>query len=1135
MSQQGNPSSVGILSRIPSLSTVRSCTNSRLPSPPVSPGISSPCTPQPGLNLTGNSSGQWAAGGFNPAQDKLVSSSRGRFFPSVPALASPNGASAGGHPPAGISRSNSMRASAPSFARIPLSPHGASGGSMPLGTQEVAPSPSSHACGLDALDSPRGLASSRSSIQVAVRVRPLCEKEKQRGDKVAWEADREGNVGMVDSATGAFVPKHRFDTVFGPESDNSAVAAKVALPLVAPALRGVNGTIFAYGVTSSGKTHTMMGTDVDPGVVPRVLRELFLQIASTKISALPVLRSYTVRMSIMEIYNEVLNDLLEPARTNLKVREDSRSGLVLVEGLLEQVVTTADQALELIARGDHNRKVSATAFNEDSSRSHTITRVIVESAAATPSGSSDAPASYNDRAVGRRTTACLSLIDLAGSESARAVVSKGQRMEGSFINRSLLTLGTVIHKLASGATGHVPFRDSKLTRLLQPSLSGPGARVAVVCNITPAAAQTDETANTLKFAARAKLIQVTARTNEILDERSMLRHYQKEVADLKRQLAEAKRLLAAAGITGVDCIAAPNLITPVPAGGHGGGLNATGAVLQALGVAEEAAAAALQGERDARRTVEIECTMMKIKLTRLQAFLEENGVDVDNLLLASTTAELGEGGPNASLRPFTLSGEVSTSLPGGTPSPPGGDIVSISPLFRRPLSLTDPPFGSGPLPHASSTSRLDSSLCGTRQNGNSCGAEVLGKSRGAYLSCSLGDAGLTDAAVEGGRWPVWDSDPSAQRSGSQMPGSSPSSPSAFGGRGPPANEASADLRAQVAAALEVATGGSCDRHGSVSGNISGSDLELDEDLNEGIMAQIRDMISEAQLSCPAPQSVASQPVTTRAEDGSVVEAPGGGRGAPSTAGRLMPSETAVAANTGPVRASSGLGLGAGGPASVSSQHRRSATLSTTSSSYGAGQELDMELELQVLNADREVLHDQLVASEAANEQLTGQVVDLRRQLATYEQLTRHASSELAEIRRLKDAFQARLQRENDALRSQLMQLGVTPATLTDPQSQTRIPKASGVQPMEPNRQPVSEAPRLTTQSLPQLQPTTQTQNYGPPNMDAFGSPAAVAPSLLSRPAMLNIVGVNYSGMRAPDALRGTPTPADSGVAVPIRH
>ncbi|GFR46117.1 hypothetical protein Agub_g7606, partial [Astrephomene gubernaculifera] len=400
----------------------------------------------------------------------------------------------------------------------------------------------------------------RSSIQVAVRLRPLCEKERLRGDRAGWASERDGTVGLVDPNTGAFTPKHRFDTVFGPEAGNSDVAGALALPLVGPALSGVNGTIFAYGVTSSGKTHTMMGTEGDPGIVPRVVRELFSQIAAAAAagqagssfihgcSPCPSPagpggpRSFSVRMSIMEIYNEILNDLLDPSRANLKVREDARSGLVVVEGLTEQPVASAEQALELIHRGDHNRKVSATAFNEDSSRSHTITRIIVESTPLQqPFDAAAAAGADPPRPVGRRTTACLCLIDLAGSESAKAVVSKGQRMEGSYINRSLLTLGTVIHKLAAGAAGHVPFRDSKLTRLLQPSLSGPGARVAVVCNVTPAMGQSDETANTLKFAARAKLVQVTARTNEVLDDRTLLRRYQKEVADLKRQLAEARR------------------------------------------------------------------------------------------------------------------------------------------------------------------------------------------------------------------------------------------------------------------------------------------------------------------------------------------------------------------------------------------------------------------------------------------------------------------------------------------------------------------------------------------------------------------------------------------------------------------
>eukprot|EP00198_Chlamydomonas_reinhardtii_P008477 XP_001697814.1 predicted protein [Chlamydomonas reinhardtii] len=405
---------------------------------------------------------------------------------------------------------------------------------------------------------------------------------------------------MLDAA-GGFIAKHRFDTVFGPDTDNALVASSLALPLVAPALAGVNGTIFAYGVTSSGKTHTMMGTESDPGVVPRIVRELFAQMEAAGSA-----RLFRVRMSVMEIYNE---------------------------------------ALGLIARGDHNRKVSATAFNEDSSRSHTITRITVESAPAPADAGADASTPGTRGPGSSRLVSCLCLIDLAGSESARAVVSKGQRMEGSYINRSLLTLGTVIHKLASvegrgaaGAAGHIPFRDSKLTRLLQPSLSGPGARVAVVCNVTPAGGQSDETANTLKFAARAKLVQVTARANELLDDRALLRRYQKEVADLKRQLAEARRLLMEAGIS-----PGPGLRLLGADAGGGSVSTALADAAMAAPPPDEEAAAALQAERDARRGAEMEAMMLKIKLARLQVFVEERGGNVDEVMFGGSSTPTGAG------------------------------------------------------------------------------------------------------------------------------------------------------------------------------------------------------------------------------------------------------------------------------------------------------------------------------------------------------------------------------------------------------------------------------------------------------------------------------------------------------------
>lgn len=152
-------------------------------------------------------------------------------------------------------------------------------------------------------------------------------------------------------------------------------------------------------------------------------------------------------------------------------------------------------------------------MNEGSSRSHTLCRIIIESSTTAPDG------------VVTRTLSELNLIDLAGSESAKVERTRDHRLEGGFINKSLLTLGTVIAKLADGQAAHIPFRDSKLTRLLQRSLTGHGARIAIVCNITPASSQAEETHNTLKFASRAKLIHIHAVRNEILDDKSMIKKY----------------------------------------------------------------------------------------------------------------------------------------------------------------------------------------------------------------------------------------------------------------------------------------------------------------------------------------------------------------------------------------------------------------------------------------------------------------------------------------------------------------------------------------------------------------------------------------------------------------------------------
>ncbi|GAB4823550.1 hypothetical protein N2152v2_010596 [Parachlorella kessleri] len=362
--------------------------------------------------------------------------------------------------------------------------------------------------------------SQKDHVCVAVRFRPLSDKERNRGDREVWGPLGSNTVGILEDV-GVKV-KYAYDYVFDGGISNTTVYKTIGSRIVKSSLDGINGTVFAYGVTSSGKTHTMMGTDDTPGMIPLALTEVFRLVERSP------KKEFLIRMSMMEIYNEVLNDLLNPSKTNLKLREDPRRGFY-VEGITEETLLSCDHALSVIAAGDAHRKVSATAFNEGSSRSHTIIRLSIEA--------SDRPEATTDpNAPVARTLSFLHLIDLAGSESAKVEVNKSQRVEGSYINKSLLTLGTVIHKLSDGNAQHIPFRDSKLTRLLQNSLTGQGAKMAVVCTLTPASTQAEETHNTLKFASRAKKIEISAKRNEIIDQSSLIARYQQEVALLRGQL-----------------------------------------------------------------------------------------------------------------------------------------------------------------------------------------------------------------------------------------------------------------------------------------------------------------------------------------------------------------------------------------------------------------------------------------------------------------------------------------------------------------------------------------------------------------------------------------------------------------------
>ncbi|XRB05354.1 kinesin-like protein [Pycnococcus provasolii] len=328
-----------------------------------------------------------------------------------------------------------------------------------------------------------------------------------------------------------------FECVFPPSSSNDDVYRVRAKHVAESVVLGFNGTVFAYGQTSSGKTHTMTGNAQDPGIIPRAVRDVFdksHQLADES------LREVLVRVSYFEIYDEELRDLLDPtAKHKLNIREEAERG-VYVAGLREHIVNDADAALALMDRGSKFRATGETANNKQSSRSHSIFRMVVESQIRASSAKSG-------NARGGTRFGVLTLVDLAGSERVRKAQTSGDRLkEGASINKSLLTLGTVINKLAEGTPAtHIPFRDSRLTRILAPSLGG-NAKTTVICNVAPATRHFAETLSTLRFAARAKKVKNFARVNETVSTgKVLLQQKTSEIARIRWRLATSAATVAA--------------------------------------------------------------------------------------------------------------------------------------------------------------------------------------------------------------------------------------------------------------------------------------------------------------------------------------------------------------------------------------------------------------------------------------------------------------------------------------------------------------------------------------------------------------------------------------------------------------
>ncbi|KAG2580521.1 hypothetical protein PVAP13_6NG351900 [Panicum virgatum] len=335
-------------------------------------------------------------------------------------------------------------------------------------------------------------------ILVSVRLRPLNGRE--AGDSSDWECISPTTI-MFRST----VPERAmFPTAYTYEG-----VKEVALSVVS----GINSSIFAYGQTSSGKTYTMTG-----------ITEYSMLDIYDYIHKHPE-REFILKFSAIEIYNEAVRDLLSHDSTPLRLLDDPEKGTT-VERLTEETLRDYNHLRDLLTVCEAQRQIGETALNETSSRSHQILRLTIESSAR----------QYLGRGNSSTLVACVNFVDLAGSERASQTASAGMRLkEGSHINRSLLTLGKVVRQLSKGRNGHIPYRDSKLTRILQSSLGG-NARTAIICTMSPAHTHIEQSRNTLLFATCAKEIITNAHVNVVMSDKALVKHLQRELARLENEL-----------------------------------------------------------------------------------------------------------------------------------------------------------------------------------------------------------------------------------------------------------------------------------------------------------------------------------------------------------------------------------------------------------------------------------------------------------------------------------------------------------------------------------------------------------------------------------------------------------------------
>ncbi|KAM0503916.1 Kinesin- protein 11 [Verticillium nonalfalfae] len=375
-----------------------------------------------------------------------------------------------------------------------------------------------------------------TNIQVVVRCRGRNEREVRENSTVVVSADaakgKDVNLSMGPNALSN--KTYNFDRAFSPAADQSMVFDDVVRPILDEMLAGFNCTIFAYGQTGTGKTYTMSGDMTETmgllsdaaGIIPRALQALFNKLEADDCES-------AVKCSFIELYNEELRDLIAVEEgAKLKIFDDtSRKGhaTTIVQGMEEKHIKTAGEGIKVLQDGSLKRQVAATKCNDLSSRSHTVFTVTAYVKRKNEDGGEDYVSAGK-----------LNLVDLAGSENIQRSGAENKRAaEAGLINKSLLTLGRVINALVDRSQ-HIPYRESKLTRLLQDSLGG-RTKTCIIATVSPAKSNLEETISTLDYAFRAKNIRNKPQVNPLLNKKKLLREFQTEIEKLKSELITTRQ------------------------------------------------------------------------------------------------------------------------------------------------------------------------------------------------------------------------------------------------------------------------------------------------------------------------------------------------------------------------------------------------------------------------------------------------------------------------------------------------------------------------------------------------------------------------------------------------------------------